>query len=57
MIKHAPNLGDWNEHFAFIDTGKQGFITFPEFKAAALNRQYLLSNENLDAVFSVFDKT
>jgi Ca2+-binding EF-hand superfamily protein len=55
MEKHAPQFQNWDKHFNFLDTSHSGSLSFPQFKAGALNREYLLSDENLEAVFNILD--
>jgi len=39
-----------------VDTNHSGAIDYSEFVMAAINRQQVLSKENLDTVFKIFDK-
>lgn len=41
---------------AAVDTDGSGFIDYTEFLAATMNRQKLLTKENLQEAFNTFDK-
>ena len=49
---HSHN---WNETFDFLDTDHSGVLEYDEFKTGALDRKYLLSEENLESIFLIFD--
>jgi len=46
MKKRLPHLVmyDWNKYFSYVDIKNQGFIDYNQFKTAALDRSYLLSD-------------
>jgi Ca2+-binding EF-hand superfamily protein len=55
MNKNAPKFENWEERFDFIDRARCGCLDYPQFKAAALDREYILSEHNLEKVFKIFD--
>jgi Ca2+-binding EF-hand superfamily protein len=46
MKERLPHLVkyDWNKYFSCVDIKNQGFIDYNQFKTAALDRSYLLSD-------------
>ena len=46
---------DWDEMIQAMDADGDGRIDYTEFIAAAFNRELLLSSENLQAAFRIFD--
>ena len=47
---------DWDKMVNAMDTDGDGKIDYTEFITAAYNREMLLSKENLDIAFKMFDK-
>ena len=46
---------DWDKMVNAMDTDGDGKIDYTEFITAAYNREMLLSKENLDIAFKMFD--
>ena len=46
---------DWSELIEQLDTNGDGKIDYGEFITAAVNRQKLLNEQNLDVAFKLFD--
>lgn len=46
---------DWNDFFESVDINKDGIVDYQEFLTASLNRQKMLTDTNVDAIFNVFD--
>ena len=46
----------WQEMFKEIDTDGSGAIDYGEFVTAAVNKEKLLSDTNIDMVFKLYDK-
>ena len=47
---------DWDKMVNAMDTDGDGKIDYTEFITAAYNREMLLSKENLDIAFKMFDQ-
>merc|ERR1719464_705835 len=47
---------DWKEMFDKIDTDKSGAIDYGEFVTAAVNKEKLVNEKNIDMVFKLYDK-
>ena len=47
---------NWKELFDEIDTDGSGAIDYGEFVTAAVNKQAMLSSENIDMMFKLYDK-
>ena len=45
-----------NQIMDAVDSDKSGSIEYSEFVVATVNRKKILSNENLENAFSMFDK-
>jgi Ca2+-binding EF-hand superfamily protein len=58
MKERLPHLikYDWEKYFSYVDTSHANFIDYNHFKTAALDRAFLLSEQNLDIVFNVLNK-
>jgi Ca2+-binding EF-hand superfamily protein len=58
MKERLPHLikYDWKKYFSYVDTSHDNFIDYNHFKTAALDRAFLLSEQNLDIVFNVLNK-
>ena len=46
---------DWDEMVKAMDANGDGRIDYTEFITAAYNRECLLSSQNLEAAFKIFD--
>ena len=47
---------NWKEMFDEIDTDKSGAIDYGEFVTAAVNKEKLVNEKNIDMVFKLYDK-
>ena len=47
---------DWQELFREIDTDGSGTIDYGEFVTAAVNKQTMLNQQNIDMMFRLYDK-
>ena len=47
---------NWKELFDEIDTDGSGAIDYGEFVTAAVNKQAMLTNENINMMFKLYDK-
>lgn len=55
MIGRENAESEVEKIFEKMDVENTGFLDYSEFIVATMNRQQLLSKENLEATFSTFD--